>query len=104
MAKFYAYPMPRVEEMFESMGTASIISTLDLSKGYWKIPMAPDSHEKTAFALYKFKVISFGHHNAPATFQRTMNHVLRGCQKFAQSYLYDIVVYSQHLQEVFELL
>ena len=53
----------------------------------------------------------FGLHNAPATFQRNMNHVLRGCQKFAQAYLDDIAVYShswskhlQHLQEVFKRL
>ena len=39
VAQFDAYPMLRVE-MFERMGTASIISTLDLSKGYWQIPMA----------------------------------------------------------------
>ena len=28
-ASFNAYPMPRVEEMFESVGTAQFISTLD---------------------------------------------------------------------------
>ena len=37
-AKFNAYPMPRMEEIFENIGSATIISTLDLAKGY---PMAP---------------------------------------------------------------
>lgn len=114
VAQFDAYLMQQVE-MFKSMGTASIISTFDLSKGYWQIPMAADSREKTAFAtpfgLYEFEVMPFGLHNAPATFQRTTNYVLCKCQKFAQAYLNDIVVYShswsehlQHLQEVFKRL
>lgn len=34
VAKFDAYPMPQVEEMFESIGSSAVISTLDLAKGY----------------------------------------------------------------------
>jgi len=34
VAKFDAYPMPRVEKMFESIGCSAVISTLDLAKGY----------------------------------------------------------------------
>lgn len=53
--------------------------------GYWHIPMAVDSCEKTAFAtslgLYEYEVMPFGLHNGLATFQRTTNHVLCGCQK-----------------------
>ena len=60
--------------------------------------MAPVSQEKTAFAtsfgLYEFKVMPFGLHTAPTTFQKTINHVLRGCQKYAQAYVDDIVVLS----------
>ena len=81
VAKFDAYPMPRVEEVFEGMGTASVVSTLDLAKGYWQIPLTPESREKTAFTtpfgLFEFEVMPFSLHNAAATFQRTMNHVLR---------------------------
>lgn len=43
VAKFNAYPMSHVEKMFESIGFASVITTLDLAKGYWEIPMAPES-------------------------------------------------------------
>ena len=71
IAKFDAYPMPRVEEIFESIGSATIISNLDLAKGYWQIPLEEESKEKTAFAtpfgLYEFEVMPFGLHNAPAT-------------------------------------
>lgn len=40
MAKFDAYLMPRVEELFDSIGSASAITTLDLAKGYWQILLA----------------------------------------------------------------
>ena len=101
--------MPRIEEILEQIGTAEIMSTLDLAKGYWQIPIAAASREITAFitpfGLYEFNVMPFGLHNAPATFQRLMNHVLHGWEKFAGVYLDDVVVFSQsweeHLQEVF---
>ena len=113
VAKFATYPMPRAEEMFEKMGNGSVVSTLDLAKGYWQISMAPDSREKTDFAtpfgIYEFEVMSFGLYSAAATLQRTMNHVLRGCQNFAQAYWDDIIVLSsswqrEHLQHLWEVL
>ena len=51
VTKFDAYPMPRIEEVFESIGPAKIIPTLDLAKGYWQIPLTQESQEKTAFVL-----------------------------------------------------
>lgn len=91
IATFDSYPMPRVEELFET--------TLDLAKGYWQIPLYALSREKTAFAtpdgLYEFEVMPFGLHSAPATFQRMVNTVLRSCFQFAQAYIDDIVAFSQ---------
>ena len=115
MAKFDAYPMPRMEEMFESIGSATVVSTLDLASGYWQIPLAPGSREKTAFAtpfgLFVFEVMPFGLHNAPAIFQRMMDHVLRDCQDFARAYINNIAVFSHsweeylsHLQQFFNRL
>ena len=50
LLKFDAYPMPRIEEVFESVGSSTVITTLDLASGYWQIPIAEGSREKTAFA------------------------------------------------------
>ncbi|KYO18755.1 hypothetical protein Y1Q_0009184 [Alligator mississippiensis] len=49
VAKFDAYPMLRVDELVENIGQARYISTLDLTKGYWQVPVAPEDQEKTAF-------------------------------------------------------
>lgn len=44
-----AFPMPHIEEMLEKIRQAHFISMLDLTKGYWQIPMAQRHKEKTAF-------------------------------------------------------
>ena len=35
-----AYPMPRMEEILDQVGQAKYITTLDLAKGYWQVPVA----------------------------------------------------------------
>ena len=50
MSQFDAYPMPRIEELVDRIGKAKYISTMDLARGYWQVPMAPKDREKTAFA------------------------------------------------------
>ncbi|KAJ1170433.1 hypothetical protein NDU88_002310, partial [Pleurodeles waltl] len=94
---------------------AKYMSTLDLTKGYWQIPLAPEDKEKTAFAtqsgLYHFTVLPFGLHGAPATFQRLMDRLLNPFQTFTAAYLDDVVIFSEtwddhliHLQQIFHTL
>ncbi len=74
VSKFDAYPMSRVDELLNRLGAARFYSTLDLTKGYWQIPLSPLSKEKTAFTtpfgLHQFVTLPFGLFGAPATFQR----------------------------------
>ena len=64
VSKFDAYPMPRVDELLDRLGTARFYSTLDLTKGYWQIPLSPMTKEKTAFTtpfgLHQFVTLPFG--------------------------------------------
>ncbi|GFU01464.1 hypothetical protein TNCV_4877041 [Trichonephila clavipes] len=57
------FPMEDAVELIHSIGGANIITTLDLLKGYWAIPMAEDSKNLTFFKThrqqYRFKVMSF---------------------------------------------
>ena len=70
--KFDAYPMPRIDEMLDAVGQSQYITTLDLAKGYWQVPLAEEDKEKTVFTsplgLLQFRVMLFGLSGAPATF------------------------------------
>lgn len=76
VSTFNAYPMPHVDTFIHRVGAAKYLSTLDLTKGYWQIPLDNDSIEKTAFAtpsgLYHFMKMSFVLHGVTASFQRLM--------------------------------
>lgn len=92
------FPMPHMEDMLDDVGSAQYISTLDLSKGYWQVPVKENSRAKTAFMTplgkYEFMVMPFGLVGAPAVFQRMMNVVLADTRSYAATYLDDIIIYS----------
>ncbi|XP_065268782.1 uncharacterized protein LOC135885080, partial [Emys orbicularis] len=104
--KFDAYPMPRVDELLDRLGKARFLTTLDLCKGYWQIPLDPTSQEKTAFAtasgLYQFTRMPFGLHGAPATFQRLMDRLLLPHREYVAAYLDDVVIYSDRWESHLE--
>ncbi len=106
VSKFDAYPMPRVDELLDRLGVAHFYSTLDLTKGYWQIPLSPLSKEKTAFTtpfgLHQFITLPFGLFGAPATFQRLMDKVLRPHNTYAAAYLDDIIIHSNDWQRNME--
>lgn len=103
---FDAYPMPQIDELLDHLGGAAYLSTLDLTKGYWQIPLAAEAQAKTAFAtpfgLYQFRNMLFGLHGAAATFQRLMNRILRNHQNYAAAYIDDIIVFSNSWEEHLE--
>lgn len=105
-----AYPLPRMEDCVDQVGSANYVCKFDLLKGYWQVPLSARAKEIsgfiTPFGLFSFSVMSFGLRNAPATFQRLMNTVvadLEGCPV----YLDDVVIYSttweEHLQHMLKL-
>jgi hypothetical protein len=66
--------MPRIDDLLNKVRKAKYISKVDLTKGYWQIPLDEDTKQKTAFVTLmghcQFTVMSFGMVNAPATFVR----------------------------------
>uniref|UniRef100_A0A1X7TY68 Reverse transcriptase domain-containing protein n=1 Tax=Amphimedon queenslandica TaxID=400682 RepID=A0A1X7TY68_AMPQE len=98
VSKFDAYPVPRVDEMIDCIGNGRYITTLDLNKGYWQIPIEETARDKTAFitpfGVYEFTMMPFGLQGAPATFQRLMDWVLQGTEQFAGAYIDDVAIYK----------
>ena len=111
-----SYPLPRIDDTLDTLAGSTIFSTLDLKSGYWQVDMAPKDREKTAFSvgsgLWQFTVMPFGLCNAPATFERLMESVLKGLSwTTCLVYLDDIIVvgksfddHLKNLEEVFKRL
>ena len=117
VTKMDAYPMPRTDQMLEKIAKAKFISTIDLTKGYWQIPLDDEAIPKSAFitarGLFELTVMPFGMKTAPATFQRMMrDKVLQGLESFADAYIDEVEVDTSttfeehllHLRKVFERL
>ncbi len=88
--------------IIDSLHGARYFSTLDLLSGYWQIEIERKHKYKTAFiweyGLYEFNCMPFGLCNAPGTFQREMNTVLKDVlYEFTLVYLDDIIVFSKRL-------
>ncbi|XP_048044029.1 uncharacterized protein LOC125266937 isoform X1 [Megalobrama amblycephala] len=104
------FPLPRIDDCVDRVGSAQFVSKFDLLKGYWQVPLTSRAKELSAFitpdSFLQYTVMPFGVRNAPATFQRLVNRVLsglRGCE----AYLDDVVLYSsswlEHLAQIREL-
>ncbi|OIR56975.1 MAG: uncharacterized protein A8A55_2274, partial [Amphiamblys sp. WSBS2006] len=110
------HPIPIITEVLEQLQGACLFSVLDLTKGFWQIPMEAGSREKTVFCTKKGKFawnyMPFGLKNAPVIFQKVIDGVLDPVRyKFAIPYIDDIIIYSktkdehiQHLKAVAALL
>ena len=106
------FPIPRIDDLIDELNSAKYLTIIDLNKGFLQIPVNENDQPKTAFQTpwgkFEFTRMPFGLMNAPATFQRSMNHVLQGLEQFSTCYIDDIVVHSSdwgdHIKQVREVL
>ncbi|GFW48288.1 retrovirus-related Pol polyprotein from transposon 297 [Trichonephila clavipes] len=92
------FPLPNIEERVEKVSAAKFITVLDLSKGYWQIPLSKTAQRYaafcTSFGTYRPLRMSFGLKNAPYFFSKLMAELLNGLEDFVVPYLDDIAIFS----------
>ena len=107
---FDAEPVPDQDEIFAQLSDDKYFTKMDLSKGYWQIPMSKKSKHLTAFVthdgLYEYNMMPFGLVNAGATFSRAMRKLLEGLDG-VHNYIDDILIHTrtweEHQQKVSEV-
>ena len=98
------YPLPKVEELMDRLHGAQYFTKIDLSSGYHQIKVKEADIHKTAFVSrygsFEYTVMPFGLCNAPATFQKTINHLLGdGLDRSVLVFRNDILIYSRTKEE-----
>ena len=104
-----AFPVPKVDECIDAVSGSKIFSTLDLTSGYFQVPVKEEDIPKTAFiskhGLYEFTSTLFGMINSGATFQRVMELALKGLQwHICIIYIDDCIIFSTTFDEHIERL
>ena len=106
---FDSEPIPDTEQIFGRLGPAKFFTKIDLTKGYWQIPMHLDHRQYTAFTTpqgqFVWRVMPFGLKTAGAVFTRVMRRLLeRVGDPNIQNFIDDIIVatveWDQHLESL----
>ena len=103
-----AHPLPLPEDMFDKLQGHRLFSKMDLTKGFWQIPLDKASRAilamDTPLGLYEPTTMPFGMKNAPAVFQREMQRVFKDrLYRGLLVFIDDILIYSKTAEEHAEL-
>ena len=98
MSKRDFHALPHIRDLLQAMAGCKYFSALDLTWGFWALPIVESDQHKTAFTgpygeVYVWTEASMGLCNSPAAYQRLMAHVMQGIPGVSV-YVDDITVYS----------
>lgn len=105
ITKKNCYPIPRINDLINSLSQAIYFTKLDLRWGYNNVRICKGDKWKIAFithrGLYEAKVMYFGFCNISATFQAMINDILEDLilEGHILIYLDDILIYTNTIEE-----
>ena len=109
VTEFEVEPLPDSEYIYAKVAKAQYFTKIDLSKGYWQVPVRKADRHKLAFttpdATHQWLVISFGVQNAPSVFSRMMRKLLEPfTDKPGYNFMDDLLIATETWQEHLGLL
>lgn len=99
-----AHPLPHQADVLAALGGNAFFSTMDLTSGYYNVPLHEEDKKYTAFSsplgLHEYNRLPQGLCNSPATFMRMMLTIF-GDQNFLSllCYLDDLMVFAKTEEE-----
>jgi hypothetical protein len=123
----FQYPMPRIDDVLDSVGGARFFLSCDLTSGFWQLRLTDTDVPKTAFrtptGLYQWRVLPMGFSNSHVVFQRAVSEVFQreftkpdgtkviALGNFMHVYMDDLLIYFKtaeehlaHLEFIFEVM
>ena len=102
--------MKEVSECIADIGRAnsSIFTTIDLTSGFWQMPIHEDDSHLTAFTVknrgqFEWITSPMGLLGCPASFQRLMERVMEGIDNVL-IYIDDVIIHTQDHDKHLEIL
>ena len=98
------FPLPRIEDSIQRLEDPQFFSAMDLTKGFWQIPIHEDDRKFFAFSTesmhLEYLVAPMGAKNSPSYLSALMQLVLRGLPiQNIISYLDDILVANSNMED-----
>ena len=104
------YSMKEINECIGEIGRAgsNIFTTLDLTAGFWQMPVDPRHRKYTAFTIpglgqFEWITSPMGLLGCPASFQRLMEAIMRGIDRVIV-YIDDLLIHTDSHEEHLKIL
>ena len=97
------FPIGRIDDLIEKIGHAKYKTKLDLSKGFYQMPLdeksKPITSFSTPFGQFQWTCLPFGLKTSPSRFCLMMSKILAGLEHICAVYIDDIVIFSDSWED-----
>ncbi|GFR87570.1 polyprotein [Elysia marginata] len=104
-----AEPMPEIDTIMSNLSGSRFFTKLDLTKGYWQVPLEEKTKPLTAFptpkGLFQYKVLSFGYRvkGKPSNFQPYDAEGFKGYRPRCRGVVDDVLCHASTWKEHIEI-